>query len=122
MYPLIRRASGPGTVVIPILNIYGTGERMAEDLPGIEVLNGCIYISAASQRPGVIRMSGKIFRIVYGRVDGRKDNPMLFQLEEDLRKRGLRRCIRIRSGGIPCRNLPWFLPWRLWGHFTMCLR
>ena len=89
MYPLIRRASGPGTVVIPILNIYGTGERMAEDLPGIEVLNGCIYISAASQRPGVIRMSGKIFRIVYGRVDGRKDNPMLFQLEEDLREAGI---------------------------------
>ena len=89
MYPLIRRAAGPETVVIPILNIYGTGERMAEALPGIQVLNGCIYISAASQRPGVIRMSGKIFRIVYGRVDGKKDNPLLFQLEKDLEEAGI---------------------------------
>lgn len=89
MYPLIRRASGPKTVVIPILNIYGTGERMAKEFPGIQVLNGCIYISAAARKPGVIQMSGKIFRIVYGSVDGRKDNPLLFQLEEDLRDAGI---------------------------------
>ena len=63
IYGCIRKAAHENTVVIPILNIYGTGERMAKDLPGIRVLNGCIYIAAAIEAPGTIRMSGDIFRI-----------------------------------------------------------
>lgn len=89
IYPLIGRAADAHTIVIPILNIYGTGENMAGKLPGIQVLNGCIYIAAALEEPGAIRMSGDIFRIVYGRVDGKKDSAMLFQVERDLRDSGI---------------------------------
>ena len=70
--PFIRRAAGDHTVVIPILNIYGTGRRLQAQLPELAVTDGCIYISAEIKSPGVILMSGKIFRVVYG---FRKDTP-----------------------------------------------
>lgn len=88
-YPIIRKASHKDTVVIPILNIYGTGERMAKELPGICVLNGCIYVAAAVEEPGILRMGSDIFRIVYGAVDGKKENPVLDQVERDLQEAGI---------------------------------
>lgn len=89
IYPLIKKAADEHTIVIPILNIYGTGERMSEALPGIRVLNGCIYIASAIEEPGVLRMSGDIFRIVYGSLDGRTDDPVLGQVEHDLKDAGI---------------------------------
>ena len=44
--PFIRSAAGEKTVVIPILNIYGTGRTMQAQLPGLLVTDGCIYISS----------------------------------------------------------------------------
>ena len=41
---LIKRASHEKTVVIPILNVYGTGPRIQRLVPGVTVLDGCIYI------------------------------------------------------------------------------
>lgn len=62
----IKKISTPHTVVIPILNLYGTGGRMQERLPDVTVTDGCIYIAAEIKEPGTILMSGKIFRVVYG--------------------------------------------------------
>lgn len=70
--PFIHRVAGAHTVVIPILNIYGTGGRLQAQLPELTVTDGCIYISAEIKSPGVILMLGKIFRVVYG---FRKDTP-----------------------------------------------
>lgn len=86
VYDLIRVASHKNSIVIPILNIYGTGEKMAKELPGLEVLNGCIYIAGAIDIPGKIKMSGDIFKIIFGRVDGDTSNPLLHQIEKDLRE------------------------------------
>lgn len=83
-YSLIRKAAHEKTVVIPILNIYGTGEKMAQVFPDLEVLNGCIYIAAEKAAPGVIKLSGDIFRIVYGRVDGDVSSPILKEIARDL--------------------------------------
>lgn len=33
--PFIRQTAGPRTIIIPILNIYGTGARMQKELPGL---------------------------------------------------------------------------------------
>ena len=63
---LIARASKPDTVVIPILNVYGTGPRIARAVPGVKVLDGCIYIVGFVSGPGDITQMGKIFRMVYG--------------------------------------------------------
>lgn len=64
--PFIRRVAGRDTIVIPILNIYGTGRRLQEQLPEITVTDGCIYIAAQIKEAGTILMSGSIFRVVYG--------------------------------------------------------
>ena len=44
--PFIRKAAGRDTVVIPVLNIYGTGRALQAELPELLVTDGCIYISA----------------------------------------------------------------------------
>ena len=46
--PFIRKAAGRDTVVIPVLNIYGTGRALQAELPELLVTDGCIYISAVS--------------------------------------------------------------------------
>ena len=62
----IKTTADPHTVVIPILNIYGTGGKLQEMLPDLTVTDGCIYIASQIKEPGKILMSGKIFRVVYG--------------------------------------------------------
>ena len=41
---LIKRAAHEKTIVIPILNVYGTGPRIQRLVPVVTVLDGCIYI------------------------------------------------------------------------------
>ena len=94
-YPFIRRIAGSHTVVIPILNIYGTGKQMQERLPELTVTDGCIYIAAEIKEPGVILLSGKIFRVVFGlrRGTGAAERgrvmPVLHQVEKDLKDSGI---------------------------------
>lgn len=64
--PFIRRVAKPDTIVIPILNIYGTGAKLQKELPELLVTDGCIYVSANIKEPGVLVQHGKILRIVYG--------------------------------------------------------
>ena len=64
--PFIRRVAKPDTIVIPILNIYGTGAKMQEQLPKLLVTDGCIYVSANIKEPGVLIQHGRILRVVYG--------------------------------------------------------
>ena len=66
LYDFLGRVPGPETVVIPILNIYGTGGRMQERLPGVCVTDGCIYVAAQIREPGCIQMNGDILRVVFG--------------------------------------------------------
>ncbi|MCI8506114.1 MAG: ketopantoate reductase family protein [Lachnospiraceae bacterium] len=74
--PFIRRISKKGTIVIPILNIYGTGKKLQKELPELTVTDGCIYIASEIKEPGTILMSGDIFRVVYG---FRKGTPLEIQ-------------------------------------------
>lgn len=64
--PCIVRASRPDTVVLPVLNVYGTGPRIARACPGVHVIDGCIYIVGFVNAPGEITQMGKVFRIVFG--------------------------------------------------------
>ncbi len=83
-YDLIKKASHKKTIVIPVLNVYGTGETMAKSIPEIEVLNGCIYIASEIESPGVLKQSSDIFRIVYGRLDGNTTDERLIAIKRDL--------------------------------------
>lgn len=82
--PFIKRVAAKHTVVIPILNIYGTGGKLQTMLPGLLVIDGCIYISANITGPGKIKMHGEIFRIFFGVRDPAQFRPVLKQIETDL--------------------------------------
>ena len=87
--PFIRRVAKPDTVVIPILNIYGTGERLQKELPGLLVTDGCIYVSANIQKPGELLQHGKILRIVYGVRKPEEMRPVLKEIQQDLKACGI---------------------------------
>lgn len=73
---LTRRIAAPETLVIPILNVYGTGEDMqkAVDPTGerVTILDGCIYVVSHIEAPGVLVQEHKILRVIYGH---RPDQP-----------------------------------------------
>lgn len=93
--PFIERVAAKHTIVIPILNIYGTGGQMQKKLPGIDVTDGCIYIAAEIKEAGTILMSGKIFRVVFGLRKGtsaetvNKVMPILKTVKQDLADAGI---------------------------------
>ncbi|WP_455673328.1 ketopantoate reductase family protein [Phocaeicola sp.] len=63
---VLERASHKDTLVIPILNVYGTGPRIGKLVPRVTVLDGCIYIVGFVSGAGEITQMGKIFRLVFG--------------------------------------------------------
>lgn len=87
--PFISRIAGPKTIVIPILNLYGTGGRMQERLPEMLVTDGCIYIAGEIKEPGTILLRGDIFRIVFGVRDPQQLRPELFTVVQDLKESGI---------------------------------
>ena len=87
--PFIRRVAKETTIVIPILNLYGTGGRMQEKLPELLVTDGCIYIAGEIKEPGTILLLGDIFRIVYGVRDPQDIRPELFEVAKDLKESGI---------------------------------
>lgn len=88
---LIKRAAHEGTVVIPILNVYGTGPRIQRLVPGVTVLDGCIYIVGFVSGNGEITQMGKIFRLVYGAHKGTNvSRETLEAIRQDLQESGIK--------------------------------
>ena len=86
--PIVKRLAGKDTIVLPILNVFGTGEKMQEALPDVHVLDGCIYVSAQKEGPGRILQHGKILRVVFGERDG-SINGKLRDIEQDFTDSGI---------------------------------
>lgn len=74
---VIRRAAHSSTIVIPVLNVYGTGGRIARLAEGVNVLDGCIYIVGFKSGTGAYTQMGGIFHIVFGVPAGRTASPEL---------------------------------------------
>lgn len=88
---LIQRASHENTLVIPILNVYGTGPKLQHLVPGVKVLDGCIYIVGFISNPGEITQMGSIFRIVYGAHKGTEIAAGLLEsVQKDLQESGIK--------------------------------
>jgi 2-dehydropantoate 2-reductase len=85
----IKRVAHKDTVVIPVLNIYGTGGKLQEFLPDLLVTDGCIYIAAEIKQPGTILLNGDIFRVVYGVRKPEEYRPILEQIAIDLKDSGI---------------------------------
>lgn len=88
---LIRRASHEKTIVIPILNVYGTGPKLQRLIPEVTVLDGCIYIVGFISAVGEITQMGKIFRLVFGAHKGTQVDPeVLKEVQKDLQESGIK--------------------------------
>lgn len=88
---LIKRASHPNTVVIPILNVYGTGPRIQRLVPDATVLDGCIYIVGFVSSIGEITQMGSIFRLVYGAHKGTQVSEGILEvIQNDLQESGIK--------------------------------
>ena len=87
--PFIQSVANPSTIVIPVLNIYGTGAKMEEKLPNLLVTDGCIYVSANIKEPGVLIQHGKILRVVYGVREKEEYDPRLEEIKQDFDVSGI---------------------------------
>lgn len=77
----LKRIVGKHTVVIPILNVYGTGGKMQKTLD-CTVTDGCVYIFSMIEAPGVIRQGAPIFKMFFG---FRKGQPFTKEQEQTLK-------------------------------------
>ena len=64
--PFIQNISHENTIVLPVLNVYGTGAYLQEKLPKVLVTDGCIYVSANIKQAGVLLQHGEILRVFFG--------------------------------------------------------
>ncbi len=87
--PDLKRIADKGTIIIPILNIFGTGGRLQEHFPDTLVTDGCIYVASQIKEPGCIQMNGDILRVVFGVRDESDYREELKEIEEDLNASGI---------------------------------
>lgn len=84
--PFIQRVASNHTIVIPILNLWGTGGKMQPELPEILVTDGCIYIASEIKEPGVLLMRGNILRVIFGVRHEEEYRKELEEVESDLKE------------------------------------
>jgi len=87
--PFIKSVAGQNTIVIPILNLWGTGGKMQPELSGILVTDGCIYIASEIKEPGIVLMRGNILRVIFGVRHESEYRQELEVIEKDLRESGI---------------------------------
>lgn len=87
--PLLGRISDAHTVIIPLLNIYGTGARLQAALPAPLITDGCVYIAASKPTAGTVAWQGDIFKIVFGVRQPREFRPILREIAADLKTAGI---------------------------------
>lgn len=88
--PVIKKAAHKDTIVIPILNMFKTGEKLKKSLPNVKFLEGCIYISAFINEPGKITQAGNVFKVFFGNPYNEKvKDGIMEQVEFDLNRAGI---------------------------------
>ena len=78
----IRPVVGPGTAVVSLQNGVQKDEALRSILGPEAIVGGVSYIAASIARPGVIRHTGKLQKIVFGEYDGKRSARCLALLEE----------------------------------------
>jgi 2-dehydropantoate 2-reductase len=68
--PLLQRSSHKDTIIIPILNGIGVGDKIHERFKEAYILDGCIYIVGYVASPGEIVQSSSVFRVLFGPREG----------------------------------------------------
>jgi len=70
----LKEKTAKDTLIIPILNVFGTGAVLNESLPNLTCLDGCMYIYAKITKPGVIVQDEPLVRVIYGYRINQKEN------------------------------------------------
>lgn len=86
LLPFLERISTEETLIIPILNIFTTGETLRKALPDRYVVDGCIYVSANIEEPGVLLQHSKILRVIFGAAQGQEKREILETVREELER------------------------------------
>lgn len=90
---VVRAAAAQHTLVIPVLNVYGTGQRLAALIGETQatVLDGCIYIVAYRKAPGSIRQMGRVLKVVTGSATpDDAEQPRLQAVAADMQEAGIK--------------------------------
>jgi 2-dehydropantoate 2-reductase len=83
----IKPCVGKNTVILPLLNGIDNSARIRALLPGIEVWNGCVYIVARLNEPGVVESSGHVHIFNFGYEN--QTSERLIAFESLLRNAGI---------------------------------
>jgi len=83
----IKPCVGKDTVILPLLNGIDNSARIRALLPETEVWNGCVYIVARLNEPGVVESSGNVHRLDFGYEN--KSNDRLLAFEKLLKNAGI---------------------------------
>jgi len=67
---MLKKNLGEKSVVISALNGVNNGAMLKRILPDSSILDGCIYISAAILKPGIIKQTGGVGQFIFGPEDG----------------------------------------------------
>ncbi|MDR1526908.1 MAG: ketopantoate reductase family protein [Dysgonamonadaceae bacterium] len=90
----IRKAAHSETLVIPILNGYGTGDKLEQRTGLKNILDGCIYIVGFISGAGEITQMGKVFRLIFGTRTGQTIPAERLQaIQNDWQESGIRTII-----------------------------
>ena len=87
--PDLQRISDRNTIIIPILNVFGTGGMLQKHFQDTLVTDGCIYVAARIKEPGCIEMYGDILRVIFGVRDRAEYRNELKEIEADLNDSGI---------------------------------
>jgi 2-dehydropantoate 2-reductase len=77
-----------GSVILPLLNGVDITERLKTLLPGCAVLNGCVYIGASIEGPGVVQHKGGTGQLIFG-PDPKEDVEKYRDIEALLKGAGI---------------------------------
>ena len=83
----IKPCVGANTVILPLLNGADISSRIRVILPGTEVWDGCAYIVARLNEPGVVESSGNLHRLNFGYEN--KSSDRLTGFEKVLKDAGI---------------------------------
>ncbi len=84
----IKPIVGANTVILPLLNGIDNSDRIRALLPGSEVWQGCCYIVARLNAPGVVESLGGVHRFNFG-YEYKQSNERLISFETLLKQAGI---------------------------------
>lgn len=89
LLPFLKKIVKSETIVIPTLNVFGTGKYLKSKLPRGIIMDGCIYVTANIKSSGWILMHSDILRVIFGPRVPEDYDPRLEEIEQDLKNCGI---------------------------------